>query len=154
LFWASATIAVFATALLRGEESYGLIEKVMWAVAVVTVIGLAVSVARPELRSAWPEFLRAIVVPAKMARPFDPADTDRLLTAIAFAGLGGFWTLFYSYWVLGKGMGVEPNASGDGRLPAGGVSDRTVVKQWRNGLVVDSGIGIIGNLLTTFMTCF
>lgn len=154
LFWASVTIAVFATALLRGEESYGLIEKVMWAVAVVTVIGLAVSVARPELRAAWPEFLRAIVVPAKMTRPFDPGDTDRLLTAITFAGLGGFWTLFYSYWVLGKGMGVEPVASGDGRLPAGGVSDGAVVKQWRNGLVVDSGIGIIGNLLTTFMTCF
>ncbi|MBY0276056.1 Nramp family divalent metal transporter [Candidatus Binatia bacterium] len=154
LFWASVTIAVFATALLRGEGSYGLIEKVMWAVAVVTVIGLGVSVARPELRSAWPEFLRAIVVPAKLVRPFDPADTDRLLTAITFAGLGGFWTLFYSYWVLGKGMGVEAVESGDGRLPERGAADAAIVKQWRNGLVVDSGIGIVGNLLTTFMTCF
>jgi hypothetical protein len=154
LFWASVSIAVFATALLRGEKTYGLIEKVMWTVAVVTVIGLGVSVTRPELRAAWPEFLRALVVPAPLVRPFDPADTDRLLTAITFAGLGGFWTLFYSYWVLGKGMGVVPAESGDGRLPDGGVADAPLVARWRRGLVVDSGIGIVGNLVTTLMTCF
>ncbi|MBM4244921.1 MAG: hypothetical protein FJ148_14085 [Deltaproteobacteria bacterium] len=154
LFWASVSIAIFATALLRGEKTYGLIEKVMWAVAVVTVIGLGVSVARPELRAAWPDFLRALIVPPGLARPFDPADRDRLLTAITFAGLGGFWTLFYSYWVLGKGMGVEPAESGDGRLPEGGAGDAPLAARWRRGLVVDSGIGIVGNLLTTLMTCF
>lgn len=154
LFWASATIVVFVTALLRGEKTYGLIEKVMWTVALVTVVGLAVSVARPELRAAWPEFLRALVVPAPLVRPFDPADIDRLLTAITFAGLGGFWTLFYSYWVLGKGMGVESLPDGRGGVPSDGPAERTLVARWRRGLVVDSGIGIVGNLLTTIMTCF
>lgn len=154
LFWASVTIVVFATALLRGEKTYGLIEKVMWAVALVTVVGLGVSVVRPELRPAWPEFLRALVVPAPLVRPFDPADTDRLLTAITFAGLGGFWTLFYSYWVLGKGMGVPAAPDGDGRVPAGDADDVALVSRWQRGLVVDSGIGIVGNLLTTIMTCF
>jgi len=152
LFWASVSIAVFATALLRGEKTYGLIEKVMWAVALVTVVGLGVSVARPELRSAWPEFLRAMVVPTPLVRPFDPGDTDRLLTAITFAGLGGFWTLFYSYWVLGKGMGVDPGPDGTGGVP--GPGEAALARRWQRGLIVDSGIGIIGNLLTTVMTCF
>src|SRR2546429_7403591 len=30
----------------------------------------------------------------------------RSLTAITFAGLGGFWTLFYSYWGRDKGGGM------------------------------------------------
>jgi len=154
LFWASVSIAVFATALLRGEKTYGLIEKVMWTVAVVTVVGLGVSVTRPELREFWPGFLRAIVVPTPLVRPFEPADTDRLLTAITFAGLGGFWTLFYSYWVLGKGMGVGAVANGDGGVPASEPAQAALARRWQRGLILDSGIGIIGNLLTTFMTCF
>lgn len=154
LFWASVSILIFAGALLRGEKTYGLIEKVMWAVALVTVVGLAVSVARPELHAYWPEFLRAMVVPAPLARPFELGDTDRLLTAITFAGLGGFWTLFYSYWVLGKEMGVAPAADGNGGVPADGPAERALVARWRRGLFVDSGIGIVGNLLTTVMTCF
>lgn len=27
----------------------------------------------------------------------------KLLTAVTFAGLGGFWILFYSYWLRDKG---------------------------------------------------
>lgn len=153
LFWATATIAVFAFALLRGERTYGLIEKVMWVVALVTVLGLLMSVTRPELRGAWPEFLRALVRPAPLARPFDPADTDRLLTALTFAGLGGFWTLFYSYWVIGKGMGAaRRELDGTGGVPPR--EDAALARRWNHALVVDAGIGIAGNWLTTLMTCF
>ena len=48
-----------------------------------------------------------------MPRPWDPADATKLLTAITFAGLGGFWTLFYSYWLRDKGSGMAHYA---GRL--------------------------------------
>ena len=41
-----------------------------------------------------------------MPRAWDPADATKLLTAITFAGLGGFWTLFYSYWIRDKGAGM------------------------------------------------
>jgi Mn2+/Fe2+ NRAMP family transporter len=153
LFWASATIAVFAWALLRGERTYALIEKVMWLVAVVTVLGLLASVTRPEIRGAWPEFLRALVVPAPLHRPFDAADADRVLTALTFAGLGGFWTLFYSYWVLGKGMGAaRDEIDGTGGVPPR--EDAALARRWSRALVVDAGIGIVGNWLTTLMTCF
>ena len=35
-----------------------------------------------------------------------PFKQAALLTAITFAGLGGFWTLFYSYWTRDKGVGM------------------------------------------------
>ncbi|WDT79683.1 MAG: Nramp family divalent metal transporter [Candidatus Manganitrophus sp.] len=38
-----------------------------------------------------------------LPRPWDPADGTKLLTGITFAGLGGFWILFYSYWLRDKG---------------------------------------------------
>ena len=41
-----------------------------------------------------------------MPRPWDPADATKFLTAVTFAGLGGFWTLFYSYWLRDKGAGM------------------------------------------------
>ena len=41
-----------------------------------------------------------------LPRPWDPEDATKLLTDITFAGLGGFWILFYSYWLRGKGAGM------------------------------------------------
>jgi Mn2+/Fe2+ NRAMP family transporter len=153
LAWAALTIAGFAFALLTRRRTYRLIEHVMWAVAISTLVGLVVACSHPTLRSAWPPFLRAVVLPAPLARPWDPADADRLLTAATFAGLGGFWILFYSYWLLGKQVafaggpvGVIPDGATDAIVSRG--------QAWRRLLVVDSGLGVVGNLLTTLMTCF
>lgn len=157
LFWGSLSIFVFAFALLTQKRTYWMIEKIMWGVSILTLFGLAVSCARPELRSHWPAFLKAIVVPGGLARPWDPADADRLLTAITFAGLGGFWTLFYSYWILGKGIAGDPSRSGCVPREAEGSPQSSLEsdgKAWRRFLFVDAGIGIFGNLLTTYMACF
>jgi Mn2+/Fe2+ NRAMP family transporter len=155
LLWATLTIAVFAFALLTQKRTYLLIERVMWVVAIVTVLGLVVSCLSPALRGYWPAFLKAIVHPEPLPRPWDPADTDRFLTAVTFAGLGGFWTLFYSYWILGKGVGIPRAPSGNGQVPAAAAGDLPVeAKRWRRFLLVDTGMGVIGNLLTTLMTCF
>jgi len=155
LFWAFVTILIFAFALLTQKRTYRLIERVMWCVAIVTLLGLGVSCLSAELRHHWPLFLKAIVIPDRLARPWDPADTDRLLTAITFAGLGGFWTLFYSYWILGKGVACAGDPSSAGGIPttAEGSMEETG-RAWRHFFLVDTGIGIVGNLLTTFMTCF
>src|SRR5262245_35886860 len=117
LFWAGLTMAIFAFALLTQKRTYLLIERVMWVVAGATVIGLVISCLTPSLREHWPSFLRAMLQPPGLARQWDPRDTDRLLTAVTFAGLGGFWTLFYSYWILGKGVGVPCVPSGNGQTP-------------------------------------
>lgn len=159
LFWGLLSIGLFAFALLTQRRTYQLIEKFMMATALVTVVGLVLTCFSAELRPFWPEFLKAIVQPGKLARPWDPADTNQLLTAITFAGLGGFWILFYSFWILGKGVGVAGGNSdftgGNGGVPD--ASDPELAskgRSWRRFLVADSGIGIVGNLLTTLMTCF
>lgn len=151
LFWAVFTILVFAFALITRKKTYSLIERVMWFVAISTVFGLAVSCLNPEVRPVWKEFTRAIFIPAPLARAWDPADLDKLLTALTFAGLGGFWTLFYSYWILGKGIGCCGAAPG---VPAeGGPALAETGRKWRNFLAADAGIGIVGNILTTLMMC-
>ena len=155
LFWACLTILIFSFALLTQKRTYAMIEKVMWAVAVVTLFGLVVSCSSSELRGQWPQFLHAMVRPQPLARPWDPADADRLLTAITFAGLGGFWILFYSYWILGKGVACAKDPAEAGKVPVDAEgSMRDGSRTWKRFLFVDVGIGLVGNILTTYMTCF
>jgi len=165
LFWAYGSMAVFFCALVTSRVVYTVIERVMWVVAVVTFLGLVVACGHPTVLPQLPEFVRALVVPpAQLPRPWDSADATKLLTAVTFAGLGGFWTLFYSYWLREKGVGMARTM---GRLEglagrrevafhAGIVpsdAPRGAMARWRRFLALDSGIGIIGNLLTTLMTC-
>ncbi len=157
LLWATITILIFAHALLTQKRIYQLIEKIMWVVAIVTVVGLAISCTSTEVRPYWPSFLKGIVTPAGLGRSWDSSDINRLLTAITFAGLGGFWTLFYSYWILGKGTGhnSSSNAEQAAAVPTqaeGSLKEEGI--KWRRVLLLDSGIGIFGNLFTTLMTCF
>jgi hypothetical protein len=101
-----------------------------------------------------------------MPRPWDPTDATKLLTAITFAGLGGFWTLFYSYWLRDKGTGMayymgritspitaKPEAmSSSGFLP-GNDEGLANVRSWKRFLAWDIGIGIGGNIITTLLMC-
>lgn len=183
LFWGYATIAICTFAVLRSRGIYQLIERIMLVVALVTVAGLVIACTHPSVLQVAPEFLRATVVPAwPPTRPFEASDTSTLLTAVTFAGLGGFWTLFYSYWVREKGVGmaavrpaVDSSAadtsqaqaaqartdqaqSAEPSLTPGSVpieSDGAVrrLRSWTRFLVVDSGIGIFGNIVTTLLTC-
>ena len=111
LVWAYATIAVFLGGLVFSPVLYRFIERFMVLVAVVTVAGLAIACAHPTVWGRLPEFLGGLVKPTwPLPRPWDPADAPKLLTAITFAGLGGFWTLFYSYWLREKGVAMAHHA--------------------------------------------
>jgi len=104
LFWAYASMAIGFIALVVSRVIYTVVERFMEAVAVITVAGLAVACSHPTVLAHAPAFLRGLVVPHwPPPRPWDPSDATKLLTAITFAGLGGFWTLFYSYWLREKG---------------------------------------------------
>ena len=139
----------------------------MLAVAVVTVIGLTWSVFHPKVLEVVPSFLKGIFVPTwPPPRPWDPKDATKLLTAITFAGLGGFWTLFYSYWLREKGSGMgryighitgvlgkkEP-ISHSGFILSEDATSLKELPKWRRFLLIDSGIGIFGNIATTLLTC-
>ncbi len=122
LFWGYLSIGVFLLAIVMSRVVYALVEGFMKVVALVTVVGLVWACAQPAVLAAIPGFLRGLLGPSgPMPRPWDPADATKLLTAITFAGLGGFWILFYSYWLRDKGSGMAAHV---GRI-TGPRSDRT-----------------------------
>lgn len=167
LFWGYAAIAGFASALALSPVLYRFIEKFMLAVAVVTVAGLVAACTHPTVTDRIPEFLAALLRPGPMSRPWDPRDATQFLTALTFAGLGGFWTLFYSYWLKEKGAGMASRAGHitgllgggasaaetPGLAPAEGPAAPAQWRSWTRFLAVDSGIGLFGNIFTTLMTC-
>ncbi len=172
LFWAYASILVFLVAILFSGVVYTLIERVMKAVAVFTVAGLLWACLQPEVLRAVPPFLGGLVgPPGTMPRPWDTGDATKLLTAMTFAGLGGFWILFYSYWLRDKGnamaahigritgpiyrtLGGRPEAiATEGNLPEDAPEHARRWVHWRRYLTTDALIGIVGNLFTTLMTC-
>jgi hypothetical protein len=168
LFWGYLSIAVFLLAIVMSRVVYALVEGFMKAVALVTVVGLVWACLQPAVLAATPGFLRGLLGPSgPMPRPWDPADATKLLTAITFAGLGGFWILLYSYWLRDKGSGMaahvgritgprsdrpEPVPT-DGWLPADDAETEARWARWRRYLSADAFIGIGGNLATTLMTC-
>jgi hypothetical protein len=168
LFWAYATIAVFVTAIALSGVVYRLIERCMKVVAVVTVVGLLWACTQPEVTAALPTFLSALTgPPGPSDRAWDVNDSTKLLTAITFVGLGGFWILFYSYWLRDKGSGMavhggritglitgkpEPTDVG-GHLVDDSPTSAAEWPRWRRYLSVDALVGILGNLATTLMTC-
>jgi len=168
LFWAYTTMGFFLGCLLFGKVVYRVIEKFMWGVAFVTVVGLGAACVHPKVTPVIPVFLKGLVLPSwPPMRPWDPADATKLLTAITFAGLGGFWTLFYSYWLREKGSGMAARIGHitsplTGRLEQIPLSGYVPEQEpdlprrwgrWRRFLLVDSSAAIWGNIATTAMTC-
>ncbi len=168
LFWAYASIAAFLLAIGFSRVVYTLVERFMKGVALVTVAGLLWACLQPEVLAATPAFLRGFLgPPGPMPRPWDPADATKLLTAVTFAGLGGFWILFYSYWLREKGSGMAAHAGritgpiagrpepvpSAGWLPEEGGEARDRWLRWRRYLSADALVGILGNLATTAFTC-
>lgn len=168
LFWGYASIAVFFLAIACSRVIYVLIERVMKGVAVITIAGLLWACLQPEVLRSLPDFLTGIFIPpGTMPRPWDDADATKLLTAVSFAGLGGFWILFYSYWLRDKGAamavhngritglitGTAETVSIEGVLPLDTPQNRGRWQRWLNYLRSESLVGILGNLLTTLMTC-
>ncbi len=166
-FWAYLSMALFLIAILLSKVIYRLIEIFMWGVALFTLLGLLWASANAEVLHALPAFLRGLFVPQwPMPRPWDPGDATKLLTAITFAGLGGFWTLFYSYWIRDKGSGMAfymgrmtgPITGKAESMPDSGAvpsKDEGLAhaSRWQRFMFCDIGIGVGGNILTTLLTC-
>jgi hypothetical protein len=158
---------VFLSAILLSKVIYQLVETFMWGVALLTLVGLLWASANTEALHALPAFVEGLFIPQlPMPRPWDRADATKLLTAITFAGLGGFWTLFYSYWIRDKGSGMahymgkltgpitgRPEAIPTSGFTPGNDEGLAHVGRWRRFLFWDISIGVGGNLLTTLMTC-
>jgi hypothetical protein len=140
----------------------------MVVIALVTVVGLVLACAEPTVLAQVPAFAAGLVRPRWPAGvAWDPGDATKLLTAITFAGLGGFWTLFYSYWLREKGAGMAGHVGHitspltgrrqwiptTGFLPEDTPENVAHWRRWKRFLKADTSVGIFGNLFTTLMCC-
>ncbi len=108
LFWAYALMIVFSFIFIFSKSIYRSIEGFMKIVSLVTILGLILAVANPVVIKAIPQFLKLFLNPVSVRPPtnWQTGDTSHLVTAIAFAGMGGFLNLLYSYWMKDKGVGM------------------------------------------------
>ena len=168
LFWGYVTIAIFTLAVFFSQHIYKLIENFMKLVALTTLIGLVWACSAPQVLQSVPSFLVGLThFPTNLPANWQVDDAPKLLTAITFAGLGGFWILFYSYWLRDKGSGMAAHlpritgAMGDkteavtmqGAIPADTPENRALWATWRRFLNVDILVGVLGNLFTTLLMC-
>lgn len=168
LFWAYSSMGIFLAGMMLSKVIYQFIEKLMMAVSLITLLGLVIACSHPDVRAHFGSFFKGLFIPSFPAGfNWDPADATKLLTAITFAGLGGFWTLFYSYWLREKGAGMAGHMGHitgpiTGRreiIPDNGFAFAATpenlkeIKKWKRFLMTDSFVGIAGNIATTLMTC-
>ncbi len=168
LFWGYSTIILFAVSVFLSRHIYKFIENFMKVVAVITVFGLLWACSESQVLRTLPSFAQGLIqIPTALPANWQAEDASKLLTAITFAGLGGFWILFYSYWLRDKGSGMAANMpritgaiadkseveTTQGFMLIDNAENRALWQQWRRFLSLDISIGILGNLFTTLMMC-
>jgi Mn2+/Fe2+ NRAMP family transporter len=170
LFWAYLTIIVSSLGLFFSKVVYQLIERFMKVVILVTFAGLLVTVFHPEVIGYWKDFMGAMLNPLAVRLPanWDPADTPNLVTAIAYAGMGGFLNLMYSYWLRDKGVGMakyfgrvtSPITGKPEIIPATGYrfgntpSNQSNWSKWVKYLRADNLLAVVLNTITLCLTTF
>ena len=112
IFWTYVTVALFVAAPCLGGVIYKVIQWFMYITFMIATIGLIViAFMAPPVHMYAKEFLASLIpIPrqefwealAKLTRE----DAAILLTSIAFAGMGGFFNLMYSYWWREKGLAM------------------------------------------------
>lgn len=169
LFWAQSSIIVFTVAILWAKSVYRLIEFVLKLVAMVSLVGMTVACLHPDVRAQILPFLKGMfTIDVAAMRGLDvKADAGPMLTAVTYVGLGGFWTLFYSYWMREKGVAmasyaeritgfrsaVQPIRITQPALPAADPDAPRQLRRWYRYLSLETLVGIVGNLITTLMMC-
>lgn len=173
LFWAYLTIALFLVALVFGRVVYKVVERFMTVIVVITVIGLIIAVLNSTVLAQAGPFFVAYLNPFTIlrgfpVRPWDPKDADTVLTGIAFAGMGGFFNVMYSYWVRDKGHGMakfigrvtSPITGKPEAIPATGYAfedtpeNKKNYLDWLRYLRLDNGIAVGVNAFTVMLMCW
>ncbi|HJM43885.1 MAG: Nramp family divalent metal transporter [Nitrospinota bacterium] len=169
LLWACVTILLFFSLLLFSPVAYRWIEKIMWGVAGVSVAGALAVIGYPEVWAARGAFFRAVTAPrASLPQAWEASDAPILLTALAFAGLGGFFNFTYSYWLREKRAGMSgymgrvtspitgrEEASADTALLfEDSPTNRDRHRRWTRYLWTDCLLGVVLNLVTVLLMCW
>jgi hypothetical protein len=165
-------MAIFLAALIFGRVIYNVVEKFMTAIVIITVVGLIIAILNGTVLSTAGSFFAAYLNPfaifGGMPAKWDPKDADALLTGIAFAGMGGFFNVMYSYWVRDKGHGMSqyagritsPITGKPEAIPATGFAFADTSENKKNYLDwlrfsrVDNGIAVGVNAFTVMLMCW
>ncbi|MBU1088391.1 Nramp family divalent metal transporter [Patescibacteria group bacterium] len=169
LLWAYVLVFVFSIALLLSKVIYKFIENVMKVVTVITITGLLLSVI---LVAKWVnvvDFVDALFNPLNLGAGVDWVNFDysNLITALVFAGMGGFLNLMYSYWMKDKGVGMAKYSKKitglfskndlfveEGFRLENNEKNRKRWKGWMRYLNMDSSLAVGINALTIILTSF
>jgi hypothetical protein len=152
ILWGYLLILGMYIVLMKSKKVYDVIEKIMMFVAIGTFMGLVISCSYRTVLEKIPDFFASFLKPN--LKVVGEEDYEKVITAITFMGLGGFWSLFYSYWILGKGMGMAKltqNKFISGFIPSKD-TPKNKISIWKKALLLDSSVGVVGNLITTIMT--
>ncbi len=171
LFWAYFWMFLYVLGLVLSPVIYILIEWFMRVVVVVAIIGAILACLRPEVLAAAGAFFGAYFNPfsglAAMLNPssvpgWDPVDTERIVTGIAYAGMGGFWNVLYAYWMRDKNVGMaahvgritSPITGEPESIPDVGYAfedtpeNRENWRRWLQYLRTDNILGVVMNTFT------
>ncbi len=153
--WALVSVAIYFSLLFIGGGVYKKIEFIMKIVAVVTLFGLLGALCQSQVRAQLSHVLKASLVPAGWPKGWSQPDAPQLLTAIMFAGLGGFWSLFNSYWILSKKAGLASRNRDEFTFDNGALPEETqeTLSFWNRFSHLHVGIGVFGNYITTLLMC-
>lgn len=168
LFWAYVLMVGFSLIFIFSKIIYQSIERLMKLISLVTILGLVFAAVQPGILQVVPQFLKSFANPLSVRWPanWDFADSSHLVTAIAFAGMGGFLNLIYSYWMKDKGVGMAKySAKISGLLARPGETgtdnklkfEDSLVnqKRWRRWLAflnLDSFLAVLINAFTAGLT--
>ena len=169
LFWAYLTIGIYLATLFLGRVVYLIVERLTMTVVVITIVGILFAVFQQPVLAVAGEFFGVLLSPGYQKPPnWDPADLSTVLTAIVFAGAGGFSQLFLSYWMRDKGVGMasylgritSPLRGAPEPISATGYAFENTESNHRNYrkfmryLHMESGLAVGLNLITTIIMCW
>lgn len=170
IFWAYTLMCGFSLIIIFSKVIYRSIENFMKLISVITVAGLVFAALQPATVKSIPQFLKLFLNPLSVRWPvgWEAGDTSHLVTAIAFAGMGGFLNLLYSYWIKEKGVGMAEYSPKIGGLLIKNNQEEVIQnwefddseenkKNWRSWLTflnLDSFLAVFINAFTAGLTAF
>lgn len=170
LFWAYCIMAVLSGALFAAKRALRLVDLLMRSMIFLSVICVAVTLCSPVILKTAASFFSAYLNPFHllvhgMPSNWEATDSNIVLTAICFAGMGGFLNIMYSYWLRDKGVGmskIKPSydsPTGKFMQPTGYVfsdtpGNRRRYRTWLRFLALDNVTAVGLNAMMAMAMCW
>ena len=173
LFWAYLIIFGFLMMIFFSKVVYNTIERLMKILIIICFVGVLIAVIQPQVLQTANDFFHAYFNPLNifisgMPINWNHSDNNVLLTAICFAGMGGFLNVMYSYWIRDKGIGMSNLINPVKGLFTGGTEviqevgyffedtpeNKENYTKWLKCIRIDNGLAVSINALMAMIMCW